>query len=257
MMEESDCLISVITVVKNDDVGLRRTAASLTVQTINKEIIEWIIIEGGQQPAVEDSFFLTSPAIKLISVYGADRGIFDAMNKAVDLCSGRYLLYLNAGDSLADGNVLRDVSTFLVSSSACIVAGFVSLTWRTLGVPRCDLYPWVPHQAAFLRRDLINQYRFDSSLKFYGDLDLWSRMRRDGTFEVFRIERKITDFEMGGAGNSPAYFWVRLRERTKIGRRYKEPIMRTTGRILYSVLVYTIYVIFGESAYYKLVMKKK
>ncbi len=49
----------------------------------------------------------TYPQLKFISQ--KDDGIYDAMNKAIQLAKGKYLLFLNAGDHLYNSKALEFV----------------------------------------------------------------------------------------------------------------------------------------------------
>ena len=90
-------LVSIITVVFNGESVLEKTIQSI----INKktEWIEYVVLDGAS----------TDKTLEIIKCYASDidvfksendNGIYDAMNKAVSLASGKYVLFLNAGDTL-------------------------------------------------------------------------------------------------------------------------------------------------------------
>ena len=49
---------------------------------------------------------------------GKDNGLYNAMNKGVDLCSGDYVLFLNSGDVFADQDAVSDVVASICGSDA-------------------------------------------------------------------------------------------------------------------------------------------
>lgn len=97
-------LFSILTVVRDDLPGLLETRASLRAQTFADA--EWIVVDGASTDgtadwlaahAAEPSWWRSAP----------DRGLYDAMNVALDKARGRFVLFLNAGDRLAAPDTLE------------------------------------------------------------------------------------------------------------------------------------------------------
>ncbi len=102
-------LISIITVVKNQQKDLDRTAESIASQTFSD--FEWII-----QDASENKLFLNKKKFKNIRNYhykDNDINLYDGMNKAVEKSSGMALIFLNAGDCFYSKNALKIVANDL------------------------------------------------------------------------------------------------------------------------------------------------
>ena len=87
--------LSIITVNKNNALGLEQTALSIICQIFTD--FEWIVIDG----ASGDN------SINIIKKYEykmkywvseADSGIYSAMNKGILQAAGTYCLFLNSGD---------------------------------------------------------------------------------------------------------------------------------------------------------------
>ena len=103
--------LSIITVNKNCLSGLRRTIDSVLEQTCKD--YEFIVIDGAstdgsaelkeRYPQIDQ--FLSEP----------DSGIYNAMNKGIGLAHGKYCLFLNSGDALANENVLSEALKTLSS----------------------------------------------------------------------------------------------------------------------------------------------
>jgi putative colanic acid biosynthesis glycosyltransferase len=96
-------LFSVITVTYNNLDGLKRTHESLRQQACRD--FEWITIDGGSNDDTAE--YLAAFSANFIG--GPDEGIYDAMNKGLKKAGGEYLLFLNAGDTLADFNILQKI----------------------------------------------------------------------------------------------------------------------------------------------------
>ena len=137
-----------------------------------------------------------------------DRGIYDAMNKAVSLARGRWIYFLNAGDRLIDAQLLLDVARVLrASPEAALAWGDMIYTdgrrqWlrRFRHTRRGNLvYDDLNHQAVFARRDLFDSVgRFDLRFKTSADYDWLIRVFLDG-HELHYLGRRIAMFAMGGA----------------------------------------------------------
>lgn len=88
-------VITVATVVYNSADALNATIASVRQQTYSN--IEYIIIDGGSTDRTIEVIKKNGDIVsKWIS--GSDKGPFDAMNKAAEIASGHWIIFMNAGD---------------------------------------------------------------------------------------------------------------------------------------------------------------
>lgn len=85
--------LTVVTIVKDDLDGFTRTEQSVSAQ-INQDF-EWLIVDGSELP-IEG---VTAPNARC--VWSEPRGIYPAMNTALKIARGEFILYLNAGDTFA------------------------------------------------------------------------------------------------------------------------------------------------------------
>ncbi|ESE41256.1 glycosyltransferase family 2 protein [Shewanella decolorationis] len=98
-------MISVITVVYNAPFCLEKTINSLLNQNIDRSLIEFIVIDGGS--GHETINIINNNRVCIDSwVSENDAGIYDAMNKGINLSSGEWVYFLNAGDTFEKNNVL-------------------------------------------------------------------------------------------------------------------------------------------------------
>jgi putative colanic acid biosynthesis glycosyltransferase len=106
-------LISVITVNLDDAPGLRATAHGVAVQERPPD--EWIVIDGG---SAEDSIAVIREFEHLIDCWASapDRGVYDGMNRGLRRASGRYVLFMNAGDRFAGPDSLARIAAMLRAS---------------------------------------------------------------------------------------------------------------------------------------------
>lgn len=98
MEEANKPLLSIITVTRNNLEGIKKTAASIQIQTL-RDRIEWVVIDGlssdGTPAYLKEN---TTPTDTWISE--KDAGLYDAMNKGIRMAKGEFLWFLNAGDEL-------------------------------------------------------------------------------------------------------------------------------------------------------------
>jgi glycosyltransferase involved in cell wall biosynthesis len=108
-------LLTIITVTFQAEKFLDRTLKSVEKALSivkNAPTVEYLIIDGAstdQTLAIADrySHFISSV------ISERDKGLYDAMNKGLQLASGRYLWFLNAGDEVYGENVLQDLLSAL------------------------------------------------------------------------------------------------------------------------------------------------
>ena len=101
--------ISIITVNKDNAVGLKKTIDSIVNQIYTD--YEWIVIDAASK---DGSVELIKQYQEHISYWVSepDGGIYAGMNKGIAHANGEYLIFLNSGDTFADAKVLQH--TFLL-----------------------------------------------------------------------------------------------------------------------------------------------
>lgn len=199
---------SIITVVRHDLPGLEATARSLAVQQFVD--FEWIVIDGASTDGTQASkdqlahrphTFVSEP----------DRGIYDAMNKGLELVSGDWVQFLNAGDALCASDTLQRVHAW--TSTTDRAWGFGAIRnidgngvatgiqcpspFTSFGLAHGHIT--VPHQATFMRRSLTAQ--LGTLLTDGGpaaDQEYILRAARTGP--PFEMVWPIVDFQLGGVG---------------------------------------------------------
>lgn len=241
--------ISIVTINLNMKIGLEKSIKSLLVQN-QKGHIEYIVIDG---ESTDGSIEIINKYREFIDkiVVEKDNGIFDAMNKGIEAASGEYIYFLNAGDEFASDDVLKTILAEITSNKSMhnIITGDVA-TFRFgeyIGI--ANLYPWIVHQSAFVKTDLMKKYKFDSNLKIFGDLDLWRRLYADGKYEYHKIDKIIANMELDGVGSNPKYIFKRLKDKTYYAKKHKD-YSGLLGSYVLGILGFLSYKLFGEKFYY-------
>lgn len=200
-------LLSILTICRNDLPGLRTTVESVLSQSCPPD--EFVVLDGGSSDGTVE--YLRERGRDVIWHSEPDRGIADAFNKISRMASSEWLLFLNAGDSFVDPDVLRDACAFLREKAGGIGVCFGdtvvvdptglresrqvpgTLDFGRGGSPLC-------HQAAFIRRDLQSQHPYDERLRIGMDYDLWLRLR--SVTEFVHFDRGICVYRLGGISSS-------------------------------------------------------
>ncbi|MBY0340739.1 MAG: glycosyltransferase [Rhodocyclaceae bacterium] len=96
--------VSIITVTFNAESTIAKTLSSILAQTYSD--IELVLVDGA---STDRTLTAIAPYREQINRFCSepDQGIYDAMNKAVAMASGDYLLFMNAGDVFVDPDALK------------------------------------------------------------------------------------------------------------------------------------------------------
>lgn len=213
--------ISIITITRNDAPGLGATLSSIARQTYAN--IEFVVIDGGDD---EESPALISANEILVNRYvrEPDRGIYDAMNKGLDLATGEFLCFVNSGDCLFSEDTLQQVADAIdgevdvVFGEAMLVDGNYrdqglrsqattqklpeELNWRSM-----EFGMVVSHQAFYARRTLAPRYIGGN---LCADIDWVIRILKASRKNV-RVDKPLAKFLSGGI--SQRRYWTSMWDR--------------------------------------------
>ena len=215
--------LSVITINYNNAEGLWKTLASVAAQTYRN--IEHIIVDGGSTDDsvdvikeyvrnVERMNELKSEGIHVVWSSEPDRGIYDGMNKGIQKASGEYLYFLNGGDCLASPTVLAELiyqldgTDFIVgrvnySRKGQIVGQSALLSEDDMSLYRMYLRG-INHQSAFIKRGLLEQMPYDTSVKMGADWKFFVQAIVLGGATVKFIDAIFADYDISGVStNTP------------------------------------------------------
>lgn len=92
-------LITIVTVTKDDPVGLTRTARSLARFVSEYADCEWLVIDASTRYFDANRTMLATLCDRVRHRASSDRGPYDAMNAALDLAHGEWVWFLNGGDA--------------------------------------------------------------------------------------------------------------------------------------------------------------
>ena len=225
--------LSIITINYNNAEGLRKTLASVAVQTYSS--IEHIIIDGGS----------TDGSIEVIKDYIAkvesqepraksviwssekDNGVYHAMNKGIKKATGEYIQILNSGDILAAPDVTErmmnalhslNINSLNITENVPILYGNMLKSYdgktiinrdtcgNRMYTPESFLYFYngtLNHDCAYIRRDLFDKYGlYNEDMKICSDWEWYVKTIVLGGEKPVYTNIDVTIFDMNGISES-------------------------------------------------------
>jgi glycosyltransferase involved in cell wall biosynthesis len=158
--------ITVITICYNSENSIEDTIRSVIGQDFKN--IEYIIVDGmssdGTMKIVND---YRSFIDKVVSE--RDRGIYDAINKGIELASGDYIVLLNSNDIFYSSSTISNIADFhknvdcpvsiadvlIKDKKGHLLRYYSSRFWKPFQL-RLGFMP--PHQGVVIRKDVFNSY---------------------------------------------------------------------------------------------------
>lgn len=198
-------LISIITISYNNLKGLRETVDS--VNSLSHDNFEYLIIDGNSTDGTKEYLNeLSSENCKWTSE--SDNGIYDAMNKGINHATGKWIIFMNAGDIFYS----KDSIPELHESAADVLYGTAKIIYAQ-GFER-ELRPgpleklWkgmsFSHQAVICRTSLLKEKKFDLQYRYCADFNfLFTAFKNGLVFE--KVNQVIAQVEAGGISDSKRY----------------------------------------------------
>lgn len=203
-------MLSVITVVKNDIEGLSKTIKSVRSQTGLE--IEHLIIDGG---SIDGSARLAAENNQKEIPSFQDGGIYQGMQRGLELASGDYILFLNSGDEFLGTTFVRDGFAVLLESE--VLWGYGPLVERNLrgsfsyvtegtnnSLTRIvHRKTFIPFPTVIMSRSLVLQIGgFSYEYQIAGDFDLLVRLAQISEPVTWNVPFAI--FSAGGISYTKA-----------------------------------------------------
>jgi len=198
--------ISVITVCRNDIKGLEKTFESLRSQDCID--FEWLVVDGDSSDETV-KWLKGNHLFRGSWISEPDAGIYDAMNKGIELAAGEYLLFMNSGDMFASSDVISKLihaiedeqaaPDFIYGDALDLEENGTHHYRKALPVSYIKVGMITRHQAMLYRRGLIVSGRYPSDFKLSGDYALTARVLKENGIKVLQVDFPICRFAMGGA----------------------------------------------------------
>ena len=248
-IQEHPMKLSIITINYNNAEGLRKTLASVAAQTYAK--IQHVIVDGNSSDTSKEIIIdyaenTKNPNHEILWVSEKDKGIYNAMNKGIEIALGKrvvnddhssspianspspiadteYIQILNSGDLLASEDVTYKMvcqlnqydesvgilyGNMIKVNAAGKVVGKSGYTEYSLRQFYCST---LNHDCAYIRKDLFEEYGlYDENLKIVSDWKWYLQAIGLGRVKPKYVDIDVTIFDDGGISE------------TQLDKRYDE-----------------------------------
>ena len=182
-MSQTHPLITIVTVTYNAQDHLEQTIRSIIEQDYPN--IEYIVIDGQSNDKTLEivkkyeqhiHYWISEP----------DSGIYDAMNKAIDIAKGEWINFMNAGDSFYQRSTIREVSKYfqdendLISGDIYYISGSEKQYYPAKGLNSIFDGMFCYHQTLFTRTHIMKHYKFNRDYIISSDYDFVLRCYSNG-----------------------------------------------------------------------------
>jgi glycosyltransferase involved in cell wall biosynthesis len=203
--------LSIISINRNNATGLGKTLKSVANQTFKE--FEYIIVDGASTDnSVEVIKAHESEFVHLKWLSEPDKGIYNAMNKGLQMASGEYVQILNSGDMLASANVIeRMLKALDEKGNPAILYGNMIKAFadgnflkdrgpagRTLTM-YSFIHGTLNHDPVYIRRSLFDQFGYyREDLPITADWRWYVEAIPFGGVVPVYVDIDVTVFEMNG-----------------------------------------------------------
>lgn len=197
--------ITIVTVSYNAENIIEDTIKSIVEQ--NYHNLEYIIIDGN---SVDNTVKLIRKYENVITCWKseADNGIYDAMNKGIELATGDWISFMNCGDRFVNNTVLSDIFYGQIDEEISVIYGDTILRFDSSYLLKKansfnNVFPLLCHQSSFTRTNLLKKYSFNLDYKITADIDFFFKIFKMGyKFHYIPIRISVYNISEGLSTNN-------------------------------------------------------
>jgi glycosyltransferase involved in cell wall biosynthesis len=192
-------LFSIITPTYNCGTKIVRTINSVLSQ--DSDLYEYIVVDGDSSDGTRSEVERFGDRIRFVSE--PDRGVYDAMNKGIEMARGKYIYFLGAGDTLR-ANVLGNLARVIPDTELAFVYGNVYwvdeafIYGGEFDKLRLETFN-ICHQAIFYERSIFDEIgRFELDYKILADYVFNIKCFGNDKIQKTYLDYVVANFEGGG-----------------------------------------------------------
>lgn len=161
--------ISVVTVTFNSIQSLQETINSVLGQTYENK--EYVIVDGNSSDGTKE--FLGSYRNKIRWVSEPDEGIYDAMNKALSMATGDFVIFLGADDHFLSYSTLKEATAYMNDPNAVYYGNVFRSSRNDIYKGKFNKYKLslenICHQSIFYPRAVYKTNKYNLKYNVYAD----------------------------------------------------------------------------------------
>jgi|SRR6185437_2428679 len=232
--------VSIITVTMNSERYLSDCIESVRKQ--NYKNIEHIIVDGKSSDGTLEIIQKNSDHISYW-ISETDRGIYDAINKGIQMATGDVIGILNSDDMFASADAVRSIVDCFENNNVDSVYGDLVYVdpkntskiiryWKGISYKRSRFrYGWMPaHPTFYIRRELIQQYGlYENHYYTAADYEFMARYLYLNKVSSQYLDAMLVKMRSGGLSN------ITFKSRFRANRR--DYLAMKKNRIPFSFIV--------------------
>jgi glycosyltransferase involved in cell wall biosynthesis len=216
--------VSIITVTLNSEKYLSDCIRSVREQ--NYKDIEHIIIDGKSTDGTLRIIYKNLDSISSW-ISETDRGMYDAINKGLEMATGDIVGVLNSDDMFASADSVRSiVDCFQTTKADSIYGNLIYVDpddphkivryWKSNSYKRSRFrYGWMPaHPTFYVRRELLSQYgMYENHYFTAADYEFMARYLFLNRISSQYLDTMLVKMRTGGLSNGSFKKWFRANRR--------------------------------------------
>jgi glycosyltransferase involved in cell wall biosynthesis len=206
--------ITIVTVSFNSSLTIEDTLNSVLSQTYPD--IEYIVVDGNSQDKTINVIKTFEPLFtgRMKWISEQDKGLYDAMNKGIQMATGDVIGIINSDDLFCDDRAIEKVIRVFEQNKTLnsVYADLYYVAqndtdkivrqWLT-GAQRKFKYGWHPaHPTFYVRREIYEKYGlFNLDFKLAADFEIMLRFLEKYKISTFYLREPLVKMRLGGETN--------------------------------------------------------
>lgn len=236
--------VSLITVCYNNESSIAATLKSVAKQSYNN--IEHIIVDGASTDStlkiIEDELKKRKSSIVSTVISEPDNGMYEAINKGLNLASGDIVGLLHSDDELYDENTVQTIVDKFITKSNIgllfanglfvdshnpkkVIRNWISREFKSWKI----FFGWVPlHTTMYFKKEVVEELgMYETKYAIASDYEYTLRALRNTSIKKYYLNSYIVRMKMGGKSTSMKNQYHKSKEDFTIMRQYKLPAFLT------------------------------
>lgn len=189
--------ITVITVCYNAQEVIEKTIISTLSQSYDN--LEYIIIDGKSEDRTME---IVKPHIekdaRVVAISEPDEGIYSAMNKGIQMATGQFCIFMNAGDCFVDSNVISNMVFYMerypnndnfYGNALFVYGARIEKKRDKLNLGMLLNANTICHQVLFSKVELLKKYPLNEAYRICADREwIYKLVKKGYTFRYVDVD---------------------------------------------------------------------